>query len=220
MQSNQPRTLFDKIWEAHVVQRKEDFPDLFYIDRHFIHEVTTPQAFDGLKKRGLPVANTQRTIATCDHNVPTINQHLPIQEMLSRFQVETLRDNCKEYGIELYDLGHKNQGIVHVIGPENGFTLPGTTVVCGDSHTSTHGALGCIAFGIGTSQVEQVLATQCLLLNKPKTMKIEINGTLSKGVLSKDIILFIISQISTGGGTGYFVEYCGSAIRSLSMRLE
>jgi 3-isopropylmalate/(R)-2-methylmalate dehydratase large subunit len=213
----QPKTLFDKIWEAHVVQRKAGFPDLFYIDRHFIHEVTSPQAFDGLKKRGVPVKDVKRTIATCDHNVPTLNQHLPIQEMLSRFQVEKLRENCKAFGIELYDLGHENQGIVHVIGPENGFTLPGTTIVCGDSHTSTHGALGAIAFGIGTSQVEQVLATQCLLLNKPKTMKIEINGELSKGVLSKDIILYIISQISASGGTGYFVEYCGSAIRSLSM---
>jgi 3-isopropylmalate/(R)-2-methylmalate dehydratase large subunit len=217
MNSNQPKTLFDKIWDAHVVQRKAGYPDLLYIDKQFIHEVTSPQAFDGLRKRNLPVFRTKQTIATADHNVPTVNQHLPIKDMLSRFQVETLEKNCEEFGIELYSLGHQRQGIVHVIGPELGLTQPGMTIVCGDSHTSTHGAFGAIAFGIGTSQVEQALATQCLLQYKPKTMKIEVNGKLGKGVLSKDIILYIISQISTSGGTGYFVEYCGSAIRSLSM---
>ena len=212
-----PRTLFDKIWERHVVNRKDGYPDLLYIDKHFIHEVTSPQAFDGLKKRGLPVARPLQTIATADHNVPTQNQHLPIVEKLSRFQVNKLRENCKEFGIELHDLGSEKQGIVHVIGPEQGWTLPGMTIVCGDSHTSTHGALGTIAFGIGTSQVEQVLTAQATLQDKPKTMRISIEGELSKGVLSKDIILYIISQISTAGGTGYFVEYAGSAIRSLSM---
>ncbi len=212
-----PRTLFDKIWERHVVNRKEGYPDLLYIDKHFIHEVTSPQAFDGLRKRGLPVARPLQTIATADHNVPTQNQHLPIAEKLSRFQVNKLRENCKAFGVELYDLGNEKQGIVHVIGPEQGWTLPGMTIVCGDSHTSTHGALGTIAFGIGTSQVEQVLTAQATLQDKPKTMRISIEGKLSKGVLSKDIILYIISQISTAGGTGYFVEYAGAAIRSLSM---
>ncbi len=190
---------------------------MIYIDTHFIHEVTSPQAFDGLRKRNLPVFRPQQTVATADHNVPTLNQHLPIKEELSRYQVDTLTRNCKEFGIELYGLGHPYQGIVHVIGPELGITQPGKTIVCGDSHTSTHGAFGCIAFGIGTSQVEQVLATQCLLQQKPKTMKIEINGTLGKGVGAKDIILYIISKLSAAGGTGYFIEYAGSAIRDLSM---
>ena len=167
--------------------------------------------------RGIGVARPQQTIATADHNVPTKNQHLPIVDMLSRFQVETLQDNCREFGIELYGLGHEKQGIVHVIGPELGISLPGMTMVCGDSHTSTHGALGAIAFGIGTSEVEQVLATQTILGNRPKTMKIEINGPLGPGVVSKDIILYLISQISTSGATGHFVEYCGSTIRGLSM---
>lgn len=211
------KTLFDKIWEKHVVQSKSGYPDVLYIDRHFIHEVTSPQAFDGLRKRGIPVARPSQTIATADHNVPTTNQHLPITELLSRHQVDTLIKNCSDFGIELYGLGHEKQGIVHVIGPELGITLPGMTIVCGDSHTSTHGAFGSIAFGIGTSQVEQVLATQSILQYRPKTMKIEINGTLGKGVLAKDIILYIISKISASGATGYFVEYCGSAIRSLSM---
>jgi 3-isopropylmalate/(R)-2-methylmalate dehydratase large subunit len=217
MSVNTAKTLFDKIWDRHIVHNKENYPDLFYIDAHFIHEVTSPQAFDGLRKRGLPVARVNQTIATADHNVPTQNQHLPISEKLSRFQVNTLRKNCQEFGVTLYNLGNEKQGIVHVIGPEQGWTLPGMTIVCGDSHTSTHGALGTIAFGIGTSQVEQVLATQCLLLDRPKTMRITIDGELDKGVLSKDIILYIISQISTSGGTGYFVEYAGSAIRALSM---
>jgi 3-isopropylmalate/(R)-2-methylmalate dehydratase large subunit len=210
-------TLFDKLWDSHVVNRREGFPDVLYIDRHYIHEVTSPQAFDGLRKRGIPVARPDKTTATADHNVPTKDQHLPIKEALSRFQVETLRKNCKEFGIELYDLLHPFQGIVHIIGPELGLTQPGMTMVCGDSHTSTHGAFGSIAFGIGTSEVEQVLATQCILQYKPKQMRIEVNGKLGKGVLSKDIILYIISQISSSGGNGYFVEYAGSAITSLSM---
>jgi 3-isopropylmalate/(R)-2-methylmalate dehydratase large subunit len=211
------KTIFEKIWDGHVVKRVAGYPDAVFIDRHFIHEVTSPQAFDGLRKRGIKVFNIGRTTATADHNVPTKDQHLPIKEALSRHQVETLRNNCKEFGIELYDLGHPYQGIVHIIGPELGLTLPGTTIVCGDSHTSTHGAFGSVAFGIGTSEVEQVLATQCILQSKPKTMKIEINGKLGKGVVSKDIILYIISKISASGATGYFVEYAGDAIRSLSM---
>lgn len=191
--------------------------DVLYIDRHFIHEVTSPQAFGGLKERDIPVFRTAKTVATADHNVPTKGQHLPIREKLSRTQVEKLTENCEEFGVDLYGLGHPYQGIVHVIGPELGITRPGMTIVCGDSHTSTHGAFGCIAFGIGTSQVEQVLATQCLLQSKPKSMRITVDGELQPGVLSKDIILYIISQLSASGGTGHFVEYAGSAIRSLSM---
>jgi len=212
-----PKTLFEKIWDAHVVRQKEGYPDALFIDRHFIHEVTSPQAFDGLRKRGIKVFNPARTSATADHNVPTKDQHLPIKEALSRHQVETLRKNCAEFGIELYDLGNPFQGIVHIIGPELGLTLPGMTIVCGDSHTSTHGAFGNIAFGIGTSEVEQVLATQCVLQYKPKTMRIEVNGALGNGVVAKDIILYIISKISASGATGYFVEYAGSAIENLSM---
>lgn len=211
------KTLFDKIWDAHVVTAVDGGMEVLYIDRHFIHEVTSPQAFSGLKKRGIGVSKIDKTIATADHNVPTKNQHLPIQEELSRYQVQKLVENCEEFGVELYGLGHPYQGIVHVIGPELGITKPGMTIVCGDSHTSTHGAFGCIAFGIGTSQVEQVLATQCLLQKKPKRMRINIEGELQAGVLSKDIILYIISKLSASGGTGYFVEYAGSAIRSLSM---
>jgi len=214
---SQPKTLFDKLWDAHIVKQSEGHPDVLYIDRHFIHEVTSPQAFDGLRKRGIGVFNVNRTTATADHNVPTLDQHLPIKEALSRHQVETLRKNCAEFGVTLYDLGHPYQGIVHIIGPELGLTLPGMTIVCGDSHTSTHGAFGNIAFGIGTSEVEQVLATQCILQYRPKTMKIEINGKLGKGVVAKDIILYIISKISASGATGYFVEYAGEAIRNLSM---
>lgn len=212
-----PKTLFEKLWDAHVVKRAEGYPDALFIDRHFIHEVTSPQAFDGLRKRGVKVFNTKRTTATADHNVPTKDQHLPIKEALSRHQVDTLKKNCTEFGIDLYDLGHPYQGIVHIIGPELGLTLPGMTIVCGDSHTSTHGAFGNISFGIGTSEVEQVLGTQCVLQYKPKTMRIEVNGTLSKGVVAKDIILYIIAKISSSGATGYFVEYAGSAITSLSM---
>jgi 3-isopropylmalate/(R)-2-methylmalate dehydratase large subunit len=211
------QTLFDKIWDAHIVSSNEGFPDVLYIDTHFIHEVTSPQAFDGLRERGLPVFRPNQTVATADHNVPTWDQHLPIKEELSRYQVDMLTKNCAEFGIELYGLGHLYQGIVHVIGPELGITRPGCTYVCGDSHTSTHGAFGAIAFGIGTSQVEQVMATQCLLQQRPKRMKIEVNGQLQKGVGAKDIILYIISKISAAGGTGYFVEYAGDTIRSLSM---
>jgi 3-isopropylmalate/(R)-2-methylmalate dehydratase large subunit len=215
--AQKPKTIFEKIWDAHVVKRAEGYPDALFIDRHYIHEVTSPQAFDGLRKRGIKVFNVNRTTATADHNVPTKDQHLPIKEALSRHQVETLRKNCREFGVELYDLGHPFQGIVHIIGPELGLTQPGMTMVCGDSHTSTHGAFGSVAFGIGTSEVEQVLATQCILQYKPKTMKIEINGKLGKGVVSKDIILYIISKISASGATGFFVEYAGDAIRNLSM---
>lgn len=211
------KTLFDKIWDAHVVTQVEGGTEVLYIDRHFIHEVTSPQAFAGLEKRGIQVRKPENTVATADHNVPTKNQHLPIQEELSRFQVDKLTENCEKFGVQLYGLGHQYQGIVHVIGPELGITKPGMTIVCGDSHTSTHGAFGCIAFGIGTSQVEQVLASQCLLQKKPKRMRINIEGELQNGVVSKDIILFIISQLTASGGTGYFVEYAGSAIRSLSM---
>lgn len=211
------KTLVDKIWDHHVVVSKPGFPDALYINTHFIHEVTSPQAFDGLRKRGIPVFRPAKTRATADHNVPTIDQHLPIKEALSRHQVEMLTKNTTEFGVELYGLGHPYQGIVHVIGPELGITLPGMTIVCGDSHTSTHGAFGAMAFGIGTSEVEQVLATQCILQYRPKRMKIEINGQLKIGVVSKDIILYIISKISASGATGYFVEFCGEAIRSLSM---
>lgn len=211
------KTLIDKVWDAHVVESKPNYPDVFYIDKHFIHEVTSPQAFSGLRERDLPVFRADQTHATADHNVPTLHQDQPIQEVLSRHQVETLDKNCEEFGIDLYGLGHPFQGIVHVIGPELGITLPGMTIVCGDSHTSTHGAFGTIGFGIGTSQVEQVLASQCILQYKPKKMKIEINGELQKGVVSKDIILHIISKISASGGTGYFVEYDGDTIHNLSM---
>lgn len=211
------KTLFDKIWDAHVVAQVDGGSEVLYIDRQFIHEVTSPQAFDGLAKRGLPVLRPEKTVATADHNVPTANQHLPIKEDLSRFQVDKLTENCEKFGVELYGLGHAYHGIVHVIGPELGITKPGMTIVCGDSHTSTHGAFGCIAFGIGTSQVEQVMASQCLVLKRPKRMRITIDGELSPGVLSKDIILYIISKLTASGGTGHFVEYAGSAIRALSM---
>jgi len=211
------KTLFDKIWDKHVVTTIPDGPEVFYIDIHYIHEVTSPQAFEGLRKRGIPVFNTKQVVATADHNVPTENQHLPIQNDLSRKQVDQLISNCAEFGVELYGLNHPYQGIVHVIGPELGITRPGMTMVCGDSHTSTHGAFGCIAFGIGTSEVEQVLATQCLLQNKPLRMRINIEGELKKGVHSKDIILYCIAKLTAGGGTGYFIEFAGSAITSLSM---
>ena len=212
-----PKTLFEKIWEPHVVKTITDGPSIFYIDKHFIHEVTSPQAFQGLIQRGLPIFRPKQVVATADHNVPTLNQHLPIKEELSRKQVETLKKNCAAFGIELYGLGHPHQGIVHVIGPELGITLPGMTIVCGDSHTSTHGAFGTIAFGIGTSEVEMVLATQCLMQTKPKLMRINVEGKLNKGVVSKDVILYIISKISASGATGFAVEYAGSAIRDLSM---
>lgn len=212
-----PKTLFEKIWDPHVVKTIEEGPSVLYIDKHLIHEVTSPQAFKGLDDRGLPVFRPQQIIATADHNVPTENQHLPIKEALSRVQVDTLEKNCKKFGIELYGLGHPYQGIVHVIGPELGITLPGMTIVCGDSHTSTHGAFGTIAFGIGTSEVEMVMATQCLMQTRPRLMRINVEGKLNPGVLSKDIILYIISKISASGATGFAVEYAGSAIRNLSM---
>ncbi len=211
------KTLFDKIWEKHVVQKIDDGPSVLYIDKHFIHEVTSPQAFNGIEKRDLKVFRPQQIVATADHNVPTLNQHLPIKDELSRLQVQQLIENCKKHDIELYGLGHPFQGIVHVIGPELGITQPGMTIVCGDSHTSTHGAFGAIAFGIGTSEVEMVFASQCLLQTKPDLLRINIEGELQDGVLSKDIILYIISKITASGATGYFVEYAGSAIKSLSM---
>jgi len=211
------KTLFDKIWENHVVKSIAKGVDVVFIDQHFIHEVTSPQAFNGLREKGVKVFRPERTLATADHNVPTINQHLPIKDKESLLQVEALTKNCNEFGIELYGIGHKNQGIVHVIGPDLGKTQPGMTIVCGDSHTSTHGAFGAIAFGIGTSQVEQVLASQCLVLNKPKTMKIEVNGVLNTGVTAKDVVLYIISKLGTEGGTGYFIEYVGSVFSDMSM---
>ncbi len=211
------KTIFDKIWDKHVVKIIEGGPSVLYIDKHLIHEVTSPQAFSGIEKRGAKLFRPKQIVATADHNVPTINQHLPISDQLSKFQVDTLIENCKKHGVELYGLGHPNQGIVHVIGPELGITQPGMTIVCGDSHTSTHGAFGSIAFGIGTSEVEMVFASQCVMQTKPKVMRINIEGSLQNGVVSKDIILYIIAKISASGATGYFVEYAGSAIRALSM---
>jgi 3-isopropylmalate/(R)-2-methylmalate dehydratase large subunit len=211
------KTLFDKIWDDHVVRSIQDGPDVLYIDRHYIHEVTSPQAFNGLRDRGISVFRPERTLATADHNIPTKDQHLEIKDALSRNQVQKLAENCEKYGIQMFGLNHQKNGIVHVIGPELGYTLPGMTIVCGDSHTSTHGAFGTIAFGIGTSEVEMVLATQCIIQPKPKSMRITIDGKLGKGVTSKDIVMYIISEISTSGGTGYFVEFSGSAISSLSM---
>ena len=213
----EPKTLFDKIWDKHVVHVVEGGPQVLYIDKHFIHEVTSPVAFLGLKRRGLKVARPEKTIATADHNVPTINQNIPIKDALSRLQVDQLTSNCQANDINLYGLNHKWNGIVHVIGPELGITQPGMTIVCGDSHTSTHGAFGAVAFGIGTSEIEMVLATQSILQPKPKKMRISVDGELPKGVMSKDIILYIISKIGTAGGTGYFIEYAGSTLRSLSM---
>ena len=211
------KTLFDKVWDSHIIEKINEGPDILFIDRHMIHEVTSPVAFIGIKKRGLKVMSPERTFATADHNTPTKNQHMPVKDPLSANQLKTLETNAKEYGISYWGLGHKNNGIVHVIGPEQGITLPGATIVCGDSHTSTHGAFGAIAFGIGTSEVEMVLATQCIMQSKPKKMRININGKLNKGVTPKDIALFIISKISTSGATGYFVEYAGDAFTNLSM---
>ncbi|RZP10672.1 MAG: 3-isopropylmalate dehydratase large subunit [Flavobacteriales bacterium] len=211
------KTLFDKVWDNHVVESIKNGPDIFFIDKHLIHEVTSPQAFDELKEKNLEVFYPERVLATVDHNVPTLNQHLPIKDDLSRNQVEKLKSNCFENNIELFGLGNPNQGIVHVIGPELGITQPGMTIVCGDSHTSTHGAFGAIAFGIGTSQVAQVLASQCLLLNKPKKMRVNVNGKLNKNVTPKDIILYIISKLGTDGGAGYFVEYSGNIFSDMSM---
>jgi 3-isopropylmalate/(R)-2-methylmalate dehydratase large subunit len=211
------KTIFDKIWDSHIVEHISDGPDVLYIDRHLVHEVTSPQAFAGMDKRGIKVFRPEKTIATPDHNVPTMDQHLPIRDELSRFQVQKLTENCNNHGITLYGLNHPYQGIVHVIGPELGLTLPGMTIVCGDSHTSTHGAFGAIAFGIGTSEVEMVLASQCIMQPKPKKMRINVMGKLSKGVSAKDLILYIISKISASGGTGYFIEYAGQTFSELSM---
>ena len=212
------QTLFDKIWDAHVVSEVKNGPTQLYIDRHFCHEVTSPQAFNGLRARGLKVYRPEKTTMTADHNTPTINQDQPVKDPVSRHQLDTFARNAAEFGMPVfYPLGHEKNGVVHIIGPENGFTQPGMTIVCGDSHTSTHGAFGTIAFGIGTSEVEMVLATQCILQTRPKTMRITFNGKLGKNVLAKDLALFMISKLTTGGATGYFVEYAGEAISSLSM---
>ncbi len=212
------KTLFDKIWDAHTVSTVEDGPTQLYIDRHFCHEVTSPQAFDGLRARGLKVLRPEKTTLTADHNTPTINQDQPVKDPISKNQLDTFSKNAAEFNLPFFfPLGHKKNGVVHIIGPENGFTQPGMTIVCGDSHTSTHGAFGSIAFGIGTSEVEMVLATQCVFQSRPKTMRITFNDKLGKGVTAKDLALYMISQLTTGGATGYFVEYAGEAIRNMSM---
>ena len=210
-------TLFDKIWDAHTVRVIDGGSCVLYIDRQYIHEVTSPQAFAGLRQRGIEVFRPQQVTASPDNNIPTKNQHLPIAEPQSAEQVATLVSNCQQNNITIFPIGERRNGIIHVIGPQTGLTQPGMTIVCGDSHTSTHGALGCVAFGIGTSEVEMALASQCILQSKPKSMRINIEGKLGKGVCSKDIILYIISKLGTGGGTGHFVEFAGSAIRTLSM---
>lgn len=211
------KTLFDKVWDSHVVESIPNGPDILYIDKHLIHEVTSPQAFAELESRNIPLFRPQQILATADHNVPTVNQHLPIKDQLSKQQLQQLTENCNKHNITLYDLGHQYQGIVHVMAPELGVTQPGMTMVCGDSHTSTHGAFGTIAFGIGTSQVAQVFASQCLILNKPKSLRVNVNGQLAKGVTPKDVILYIISQLGTNSGTGYFCEYAGNVFRDMSM---
>ncbi|UZT98361.1 3-isopropylmalate dehydratase large subunit [Chryseobacterium fluminis] len=214
---NSKKTLFDKVWDAHVVETIPDGPQIIYIDRHLIHEVTSPQAFAELETRNLEIFRPRQIVATADHNVPTLDQDKPIRDDSSRNQVEQLTQNCRKNNIELYGLGHPYQGIVHIIAPELGFTQPGMSIVCGDSHTSTHGAFGSIAFGIGTSQVAQVFASQCLLLNKPKSMRVNVNGKLNKNVQPKDVILYIISKIGTDSGTGYFCEYAGNVFEEMSM---
>ena len=211
------RTIYEKIWDAHVVYEPPDQDPILYIDRHYVHEVTSPQAFEGLRITRRPVRRPEFTYATMDHNIPTTDRSLPIRDLLSKKQVETLKANCQEFGIECFDMNDPRNGIVHVIGPELGLTQPGMTIVCGDSHTSTHGAFGALAHGIGTSEVEHVLATQTLLQKKSKTMEIRVNGTLPAGVTAKDIVLAIIGKIGTDGGTGYVIEYTGEAIRALSM---
>lgn len=211
------KTLLDKIWDAHTVRVEDGGRCVLYIDRQYIHEVTSPVAFAGLERRGIGVARPAQITATADHNIPTENQHLPIEEPESRRQVEALAANCAKYGIEHFGVGNPRQGIVHIIGPELGFTQPGMTIVCGDSHTSTHGALGAVAFGVGTSEVEMVFASQCILQTKPRTMRITVDGDLRPGVEAKDVILYIISQITASGGTGHFIEFAGSTIRSLTM---
>ena len=211
------KTLFDKIWDKHIVTQIEDGPTQLYIDRMYCHEVTSPQAFEGLRRRGLKVFRPKQITCIPDHNIPTINQELPIQNPVSKLQIETLDKNVKEFGLEYYPVGHELNGITHVVGPETGLSLPGMTIVCGDSHTSTHGALGAVAFGIGTSEVEMVLATQCVLQSHPKTMRIILENLLKPGVTAKDMALYIISKMTTGGATGYFVEYAGEAVEKLSM---
>lgn len=210
-------TLFDKIWDRHVVQTVKNGPTQLYIDRHYCHEVTSPQAFDGLRKKGISVFRPAKTICTPDHNIPTMDQDKPISDPVSRQQVDTLTVNATEFGVTFYPLGHEMNGIIHVMGPENGFTLPGMTVVCGDSHTSTHGAFGSVAFGIGTSEVEMVLASQTILQGKPQKMRITIDNRLDESVTAKDLVLYVISKVGTGGATGYFIEFAGEAIRALSM---
>jgi 3-isopropylmalate/(R)-2-methylmalate dehydratase large subunit len=212
-----PSTLFDKVWDSHVVRNIKDGPDVLFIDRHFIHEVTSPVAFLSLENRRLSVMFPEKTYATADHNTPTINQHLPVNDPLSANQLKALETNSKKYGISHWGLGNPKNGIVHVVGPENGITLPGMTIVCGDSHTSTHGAFGAIAFGIGTSEVEMVLSSQCIMQPKPKKMRILVNGKLGKGVLPKDVILYIISKLTAAGATGYFVEYAGEVFENMTM---
>ena len=212
-----PRTMFEKIWDDHVVQAEPGKQTILYIDLHLVHEVTSPQAFEGLRLAGRKVRRPERTLATVDHNVPTTDRSLPIVDPISKKQIDTLRQNCREFGIRLYDIHDAEQGIVHVIGPELGYTQPGMTIVCGDSHTATHGALGALAFGIGTSEVEHVLATQTLLQHKPKTLEIRVDGRLPSGVTAKDLILYVIGRISTSGGVGYCIEYAGETIRGLSM---
>ncbi len=211
------RTLFDKIWDAHVVEQQDDGTCLIYVDRHLVHEVTSPQAFEGLRQTGRRVRRPDATLAVPDHNVPTTDRSKGIAEPQSRLQVETLQQNCRDFGIELFDVEDIRQGIVHIIGPEQGFTLPGMTIVCGDSHTSTHGAFGALAFGIGTSEVEHVLATQTLLQKRPLNMRVSVAGALPFGVTAKDVILAIIGQIGTAGGTGHVIEYAGEVVRGLSM---
>jgi 3-isopropylmalate/(R)-2-methylmalate dehydratase large subunit len=211
------QTLFDKIWDSHVVTTVKDGPTQLYIDRHYCHEVTSPQAFQGLRDRNLRFLRPEKTFAIPDHNIPTLNQDKPIQDPISRNQVDTLNRNAAEFGIQLFGLGHEKNGVIHVVGPENGLTLPGMTIVCGDSHTSTHGAMGAVAFGIGTSEVEMVMASQCILQAKPMRMRITIDGKLGKGVSAKDMALYVIAKMTTGGATGYFVEYAGEAVRALSM---
>jgi 3-isopropylmalate/(R)-2-methylmalate dehydratase large subunit len=211
------KTLFDKVWDAHVVDSVKDGPQVLYIDKHLIHEVTSPQAFNELEERGIPVFRPNQIVATADHNTPTLDQHLPVKDELSRNQLAQLSENCNKNNITLYQLGHKYNGIVHVMAPELGITQPGMTLVCGDSHTSTHGAFGAIAFGIGTSQVAQVFASQCLLLKKPKSLRVTVNGKLKKGVLPKDVILYIIAELGTNSGTGYFCEYAGEVFENMSM---
>lgn len=210
-------TLFDKIWDSHVVQHVEDGPDQLYIDRLYAHEVTSPQAFAGMRARGLKCFRPDHIYCMPDHNTPTHDQDKPIEDPVSKKQVDTLEQNCRDFGLTHFGMLHPNNGIIHVVGPELGLSLPGMTIVCGDSHTSTHGAMGAVAFGIGTSEVEMVMASQCILQAKPKSMRINVEGTLGKGVTAKDVALYLMSQLSTSGATGYFVEYAGSAVRSLTM---